>query len=310
METSMRYTPGVLAVLLVIGVSHAPALGPDVVDRGQFLPHRTYQALPGKVVGVLALGDPELLSAEGRKGPDNVFYFSSGGYSYRWLYLPLKHRPLIGGLNIRVGEQGQTRRFDGLGLATLDNLKLWDITRPYTLVEMEVNGGHGSPAGENLVATRLRSLEETEAFPLRVADVMAHLRRHYEGWERALAPAVEEALRRQQGKALGDRPPTGPREKSSAFYISWLPESRRLAVRWRSRVSDGAYQTAAVVEAVRPTVHAEPVRRERRVRYGTSFGVEYGLAYEVSVRGRVERTRPLPPEGFQKEIPPPPTAAP
>jgi hypothetical protein len=314
METLMRFPTRVLALMFLAGAAPGPAVaadapkpGAEAVDRTQFLPNRKYQALAGKAVGVLALGDKALLGAEGRKGPDDVLYFSSGGNSYHWLYLPLKQRPLIGGLNIKVGSNGQTQRFDGLGLATPENLKLWDVNRPYTLVEIEVNGGRGSPAGENLVATRIRVLEDTEAFPFKTADVVAHLRKHYESWERTLAPAVEEGLRRQQVKALGDRRPTGPREKSDVFYISWLPESERLQVRWRTQVTDGAYQTTMVKEWFKPKVHAEWATRQKQVRHGTCFGVEYGLAYEVSAQGRVQPTQLLTPEGFQKEIPPPAT---
>jgi hypothetical protein len=300
---------GAACTSALAGGPDAPNPTPEAIGRGQLFPNRKHQALPGKAVGVLALGDKSLLAAEGRKGPDDVLYFSTGGQSYRWLYLPLKQKPLIGGLNIRVGGDGQTHRFDGLGLATRENLKLWDIARPYTLVEIEVNGGLGSPAGENLVATRIRSLEETEAFPFKTADVVAHLRRHYESWERTLAPAVEEILRQQQVQALGDRPRTGPREKSDVFYISWLPDSQRLQVRWRTQVSDGAYQQATVLERSKPSVHAQPVVREKQVRHGTSFGAEYGLAYEVSTKGRVERTQMMAPEGFRKVIPPPPPEA-
>jgi len=40
--------------------------------------------------------------------------------------------------------------------------------------------------------------------------------------------------------------------------------------------------------------------------YGTEFGMEYGVAYEVSKSGRVERILILPPESYVREIPPPP----
>ena len=108
--TLIGYHVAGLAGALVATASagpEAPAPVP-VTDRAQFLPNRKHQALPGKVVGVLALGDKGLLNAEGVKGPEGVHYLSLGGYSYRWLYLPVKQRPLIGGLNVRVGEQGQT----------------------------------------------------------------------------------------------------------------------------------------------------------------------------------------------------------
>jgi hypothetical protein len=43
----------------------------------------------------------------------------------------------------------------------------------------------------------------------------------------------------------------------------------------------------------------------RQVQYGTTFGIELGMAYEVNKNGKVDRVLTLAPEAFQKEIPPP-----
>src|SRR5262249_34411139 len=80
-ETKMQPFARVLAMLILAGAActsalaggpDAPNPAPEAIARSQFLPNRKHQALPGKAVGVLALGDKGLLAAEGRKGPDDV----------------------------------------------------------------------------------------------------------------------------------------------------------------------------------------------------------------------------------------------
>src|SRR5262249_34338377 len=61
--------------------------------------------------------------------------------------------------------------------------------------------------------------------------------------------------------------------------------------------------------AVQPPPPPPPPRREK-VRYGTSFGVEFGMAYEVDKKGEVVRVLKLPAEPFKTEIPPPPRVGP
>jgi hypothetical protein len=45
-----------------------------------------------------------------------------------------------------------------------------------------------------------------------------------------------------------------------------------------------------------------------KVRYGVTFGVESGMAYEVDHTGKLAATWELLPQSFHKEIPPPPGA--
>lgn len=295
-----------LPALVTAASTTAPAQqGPPGVERQSLFPNNKHQALPGKVIGILAVGDENLLKAEGRTGPRGVLYFSTGGSSYRFLYVPDKKKPLIGGLNVRVDDKGTTRRFDYLGLATLETLRQWGVSAPYTLVELEVNGGHGSPSGEPIIATGVKVLEGTPPYQFKAAEVVEAIRQQHAAAVQQQSQDVESEMREARRAALKDRPATGPREKSDVIYVSWLPQTQRLQVRLQTRISDGAYKSATTLEDVFEGLD-KPVRQvEKQVRYGTSFGVLVGTAYEVSRTGKVEQSRKLPIERFQQEIPPP-----
>src|SRR6266540_3802009 len=142
------------AWVLLAGAAAAEPVA--TADKGQeaFLPHHKVTPLPGKVVGVLASGGEALLAAEGRKGPADCLCFSTAGTSYRWVYVPVARKPIIGGLNVRVGEKGETKKaFKNLSLANPKTVQQFGITEPFALVEVEVNGSLGGPAEESFVAT-------------------------------------------------------------------------------------------------------------------------------------------------------------
>jgi hypothetical protein len=245
------------------------------------------------------------MESTGRKGPAEALYFSTGGSS-RWVYVPVQGKPLIGGLRLPVGEKGDRRqRFDRLSMANPETVKQWRVTGPYALVEVEVNGGLGSPAGANFVATHMRMLDGTQEYPLQTAEVISRLRKGYSSWLQEQQRAIDAAMEAAQKKALSGRQPTGPRETAELLFVTWLPETQRLLVHFRTRVTDGAYRSAGPLEPAEPVRFGTPPREESKVRYGTTFGVELGLAYEVSKTGRLERTQALPRQTYQKEIAPP-----
>ncbi len=316
---------GVLTCLSAGGISAGgnPAGGEDVFrDRSRFFPHQEFDALPAKVVGVLAGDSQAVTTAEGRRGPADAFGFSRGGGSYLWVYvsvpdkpfvkspdLPVSEKPLIGALNIPVGDgkEKKTQRFNRLSMANPKTVKPWGVTELFTLVEVEVNGGLGSPAGEVFVATQGRVVEGSKEYPLKVAEVIAGLRKDHQAGIRERQTAIDAAMAEVQLKALQARKPTGPRETGEVVYVTWLPETERLSVRLKTRISDGLYQEARPAEPARMKNAALPTlpAKDRKARFGMTFGVELGTAYEVSKTGRVERRQTLPIESFQKEIPPP-----
>ncbi len=96
------------------------------------------------------------------------------------------------------------------------------------------------------------------------------------------------------------------------MYVSWLPDKERLVVRFRTKVTDGAYKYTDGGAFDRPLPPGgfgrRPPPRPFKVRYGTTFGIEYGMAYEVSKTGTVEKTLALPAKAFKEVLPPPPGA--
>src|SRR5262249_34097038 len=152
-----------------------------------------------------------------------------------WVYVPVERRPLIGGMRLRVGPEGQKlKRFDSLSLASPATVKRWGITQPVTLVEAEVNGGVGGPADECFVATGFRVVEGTRDYPLRTSTVLAALRKQHQDFVRDQQAALERFFREANQALAKDVKATGKAEKTELLYATWLPETRRLRAVFRT----------------------------------------------------------------------------
>jgi len=301
---------GVLAVLTAsAGAQDTPGREDTFKDRDAFLPKRKFQQLPGKAMGILVGDGHDLMTSEGRRGPKDALCFSSGDGSYRWVYVVVKKKPQIGALNVPVlGKPGEIERFDNLSMATVDNVAHFGVKKPNCLVEVEVNGGLGSPPGEHFVATDIRVVENSKEIPFEIDEFIGQVRRKYESFVASKAKDIDKAMQEAQEKFLKNAKLTGPREKQDLAFVSWLPESQRLLIRLKTQVSDGAYKTARVKDVHQVPGDPKPRVGEKEVRYGKSFGVELGMTYEISKKGRLERSQLLPLKAFEKELPPPPKA--
>jgi len=340
MMTATTRRAALLLLAAALGVSAAPApvqKTGTVKDRANFIPHRKYQALPGKVVGILVSDVRAKMAHEGRGGPADAMGFSANGNSYRWVYVPVTANALISNLNVRVGEKGdRTQTYPSLSMASPTTVRQWNITVPYALVEVEVNNGQGAPAEEGFVGTKMARLDGGKDFPLDVSKTVEDLRKSYAAWKEKEKRKLDEAMADAQKKAIKDRKPTGPRETAELFYITWMSEKQRLVVRFRTTLTDGDYKYTeggpfdrprplplpvppgklppAKLQAapappgggLRPPPPPPPPFRRPRIRYGTSFGIEYGIEYEVNKDGKVVFTRTLTPEAFKNETPQPP----
>jgi hypothetical protein len=219
---------------------------------------------------------------------------------------------------VRVGEKGEdTKLYPRLNMADPETVKQWDITMPSALlVEVEVNDGLGAPAEEGFVATKMKVVEGTKEYPFKAADVVAKVRESYQLWVADQAKAIDAAMAKAQKDAIGDKKPTGPREKSELMYLSWMPETERLRIQFRMKITDGDYQYGSGVERDPPPLppikrgaDRPPPPKGEGVRFGTSFGVEFGMAYEVAKDGKtIAKQEKLAIEPFKQVIPPPPVA--
>src|SRR5262249_10547114 len=145
-----------------------PLAGEETIgDRAGFIPYRKHRPLPGTVIGLL-VGNPQpILSSEGRSGPLDSLCFSTDGASYRWVYVAADKDPQITNLDVPVGKGDERKRYPSLNMATLKNVKRWGVSQPYTLVEVQVNDGLGSPAEDSFVATDIKVLEGSAEYPLK-----------------------------------------------------------------------------------------------------------------------------------------------
>jgi hypothetical protein len=308
------------AAALAVAACTALADPPETVkDRSGFLPQRKHQALKGTAVGVLVSNPQPVLNLEGRSGSADSYCFSADGCSYRWVYVTTFDTPRITNLQVPVGDKGERRTYPALNMADPRGVVLWGIKAPYALVRVQVNSGEGSPAGDSFVATEMKQLDGTPEYPLKVADLIQDLKKRYAGHVQEQDKAVNEAMDAAQKKAIQDRKATGPHEKQEVMYVTWLTGPERLRVHFRTRISDGEYKYTE--GGIRPRPVPLPVKDQRiqpppppprfpKVRYGTTFGVEFGMAYEVSKKSDVVRTAVLPPAGFQQNLPPPPRVGP
>lgn len=281
-------------------------------DRARCLPDHKFLPLSGKVVGVLVGDAQAVLHREGRSGPPDALVFSRNNASYSWVYVPVRTKPQFEFLNVPVGEKGeQVKRFDSLSLGTAMVLRPWGVTGPYSLVEVEVNDGLGSPAGESFVATQVKRLDGTAEYPMKVVDVMSQLRKQYQAYLEEQQKAIDVGMKKAQKAALGDRNPTGPRETSELLYVTWLSEGEQLRVCFRTRVNDGLYRYGKGIEpsgrdkAQQSSGAFPPSDQKGLVRFGTVFGVELGMSYEMSKTGAIKSSLALPLETFHTELPPP-----
>jgi hypothetical protein len=208
-------------------------------------------------------------------------------------------------------------------MANAREVKRWKVDVPYALVEVEVNDGLGSPPTEGFVATKMTRLDGTDKYPLKLADVLADAKKRYAAHVKDRQKKIDAEMADVQKKVLKGRKVTGPKSTDEVVYLTWLPDTQRVKIAFRTRINDGAF-TEAIVKGGPPFALPPPPKkdagkekamafrppppREMKVRYGVGFGVELGAAYEFDVKGKLVATHELTPQAFSNEIPPPPGA--
>jgi hypothetical protein len=315
------FCANVLAMGAMLVAAPAPSIQEEKApDRAGYIPERKYQALPGKMVGVLVSDVAKIMGNEGRSGPPDAMAFSSGGGSYRWAYVPaINGGPsIIQNLQVKIGAQGdQTRIYPALNMANPATVKdLWGITAPFALVEVEVNDKMGAPADEGFVATKMTPLDGTREYALKATEAVEQAKKRYSQWQTMNKDTLDTAMLKAQKAALAERAPTGPREVNDMMHISWLPDVERLRVRFRTKITDGAYQIAPSgnlefpvprpVPPVKEGIRRAPPLRVGGAKWGDQFGIEFGVSYEFDKAGNLVRIQTLPPESFRNQLSPPP----
>ncbi len=306
----------------VLVAAPAPSETTDTIKEHKgFIPYRVFHALPGKTVGILVSDVAPIMGQDGRGGPADAFGFSRDLGSYNWMYAPDNDQPIITNFTVKAGEKGdKTKTYPKLNMANPRTVKQWDIVdAPYALVEVEVNDGLGCPADEHFTATNMKRLDGTKDYPLVLPTVVKELKERYQKYKDEQAKTLDAALEESQTAAIKDKKPTGPRETKELFYITWMAKEEKVRVHFRTTISDGAFETVTIPGG-RPiplppnggppppqlaAAFPPPPPPPRQVKFGTAFGIEYGVAYEVDKNVKVDRTLTLAPEAFKQEIAPP-----
>jgi hypothetical protein len=292
---------------LALPAAAAPPPPEPSRDPANPFPRRKFEALSGTVVGVLVSGGQDVLAQEGRRGPADAFCLGCGEGSYRWMYVPVRKKWIIGGLNVRVGPKGDTvKRFMGLSMADPKTVQQWDVAGPYALVEAEVNGGAGAPPGESFVATHLRVLDGSKDYPLHVGKVIEDLRRQFQVHLKLEEDAVGRGLSDARERVPAGHKLTPGREQTETLFVTWLPETQQLRVVFQARITEKALPTVPPPPPPPAVDTGDGRPPDPPVHAGVQLGVELGMTYDVSKRGLVDASRAVPLRPYQKELLTPP----
>jgi hypothetical protein len=291
--------------LLALTLALPAAAAPPAPDRDACAPFpvQQFEPLPGKVVGVLVGDGQDLLDQEGRHVPADTLCLASGAGSYRFPYVPVPKKWIIGGLNVPVGLKGDAVRcFRNLSPASPRTVQRWGVTGPYELVEVEVNGSLGAPPGGTFVATHLKSVEGTREYPLHVGTVVTELRRRFQAYLRDQESTISQGLSHARASLPEGHKLLPGREEAEMLYVTWLPEAKELRVVIRARITQKALATAPPPPRPRVPAGNDGPAPAPPAHAGVQVGVDLGMTYEVSRRGLLDRQDPVPLRPYQKEI--------
>jgi hypothetical protein len=289
-----------------------------IKDRDSFMPKRQFAAVDGKIIAVVLPGGKEIGALDGWGGPADTMVVAHGRNSYRKTYIPSGNNPQVTGFSVPVGKEGKMQQFAALNVLNPRDLMPWGITQPYTLAEVTVNDGQGSPVHDCFVATAFKVVEGTKDYPLKVTEVITNLKKKHADFLKE--KNIDKEISDLAAKTLKDKKLTGPRETSDLMYVTWVPESETLLVRFKTKISDGAYTITK--GPVNPKLPIDPrlppgkgkaipggndvpfndevpvlrvaPPRDFSVKTGTTISIELGQSFEVNKKGEITRIDELP----------------
>lgn len=287
--------------------------GGGVVQRNATEREPSFAPLPGRVVGIIATDVSSSVQAEGRSCSEDAVGFSHGASSYRWVFFPTQpDSKQAERLFVPVGLQGSTRhRYDSVLFGDLVTAAKHGITGRFTLVELEVNDGLGSPSVESFVATKVTVVGGTAEYPLDVSASVLDAQKRFEDYLQKQDEMIEHELKRLARKALGTEAPTGPREETETLFVTWLPGTESLRIELERTITDGRYRRGRGADQGPPPTGQQPRQPGRQpedgvgVRFGTQFGLRIGMTVEYSKDGTPASENRTRIHGFIVELPPP-----
>src|SRR5262245_41977322 len=131
-------------------------------------------------------------------------------------------------------------------MANAKEVKRWEIDVEYALVEVEVNDGEGSPPTEAFVATKMTRLDGTDKYPLKLPDVLADAKKRYASHAKDNQKKIDGEMADVQKKVLKGRKVTGPKATDELVFMTWLPDTDRVKIAFRTRINDGAFTETTI----------------------------------------------------------------
>jgi hypothetical protein len=261
------------------------AIGPSLA--GRLPPHGTWPDLPGRAIGVLwatSLYDGRD-DCVARTADDRVeYHFSRGPQSSYALYFPSDGR----GFNFLRQwtvplPDATTTRYDA-AMFRADTANPWGLHACAHLVELDVNDGRGG-RGLHFVATRVRVLDDTTAYPWSLARVLLDLRARHNQHAREHADAL-----------VFTRPERGPwREQiTSGLVPTWTDAPDRLGVLvWQTATRTAERGGQIVTVTAHPCQHGTPCAYQDPGTFQTfevlTETLEFAVRYEVDATGTLTR---------------------
>ena len=259
-----------------------------------------FAALPGKAVGVLVTDAAPVLAQEGRSGPADAVLFSHDGASYRWMLLPAIQQEVGEPATVEVGTISQPKRFENVLLANRSAVAARGLPAGYSLVEVEVNGGLGSPATDRFVATSLTRLDSSGRMTAALAPAVdAVLAKCKEQWPAAEAQAkFQDAQRSALGGAA-----RATKEQRNTPMVTWLSSVKQVQVTCIVSISGREAKSGIGIVPDHP-------HDGQQTPYGKTFGVHWIARYLISAAGKISPVAGDRLETFSSELPPPGGAGP
>jgi len=270
------------------------------------LPWRPYAGswpdLPGRVVGVLWAvslynGRDECAA---RDANDRVeYHFSRGLHPSYALYFPSDGR----GFNflrqwVVPLPDGTTTQVDA-AMFRADTANPWGLHACAHLVELDVNAGRGG-RGLHFIATGVRVLDGTTAFPWQLSEVIGELRARFlaradeHRADRKFTSRPESASRPSGPETRRPEPGPWTEQRTPGMHLTWIPERDQLDVLLWSTESRTATRTVGreTVKSVPCPPGAPCMRREVGTFEEREFlreTVEFAVRFELDRTARVLR---------------------
>jgi hypothetical protein len=269
-----------------------------------FLLRREFAPLPGQTRGLLVSGVGSALHAEGRSIPDDAVLFSRDHDSYRTIYVPSLDSSETVTLPVPSEDGTQQiiarKRFEGYALARLALLRPLKVNDGFAIVDVEVNGGRGSPTGvDRFAATKMRQVDgQLDGYPFSAA---AAIRRAEEICaSHDLMDEVQNKALDLLSKATGRTPPLKPGTPSLQMHATWNSHAEQIEAKCIVQATLAEHETG---EGTKST-------QGNSTGFGRAWGfkatVSTGLLFTISRMGEVSVTGSLPLMRDIQEIKPPP----